>query len=195
MERCESSAMGVSFRRTDEPTGLIRDPWHEGQSIRSPESMRSIERSASISAPRTESNRAISKVIFRFGTLPWPRQSWHHPWGELKLKRRGSSSSKERLQLGQLASVDNRTKRFSAVKSLTRPLPMVRAFEIPVLRAERFGSSEESATTTSISCSTKRSKRVKSFASLNCRSTRSVVYPCFFLPMPRFRCGSLFYRV
>jgi hypothetical protein len=51
----------------------------------------------------------------------------HQPCGELNENRRGSSSSKDRLQDGQLALVERRMNFLSAVRSLMRPLPISRA--------------------------------------------------------------------
>ncbi len=191
MERCEISAMeveGLSLRTrlfvrplnlTAEPTGLMREPWQARQTMSSSASMRSMLRSASSSASRTESKREVSRRWLRFGTFPWPRQTLHQPWGELKEKRRGSSSSNERLQQGQLEEVERRMSSLSAVKSLMRPLPMSNALASAVESEMSFEWRLKVTTTTSMSCSTKRSRRVKVSASLNCLSTRSVVNPCF----------------
>ena len=164
--------------------GLRRVPWQPGHDTSSSSSMRSIARSASSSASSSVSKREVSGTIARcfFGILPWPRQVPHQPRGELKENRRGSSSSKDWLQHGQLDCVESRMNFLSAVKSLMRPLPML---SVRSSDSARFGSAVflawplKSAVTTSMSCSLKRSRRVKFSASRNCRSTISLVNPCF----------------
>ena len=178
-------AVGVPvIRRTADAVGLSRVPSQSGHCTSSSSSMRSIARSASSSASSSVSKREVSGTIARcfFGTFPWPRQVPHQPRGELKENRRGSSSSKDWLQHGQLDCVDSRMNFLSAVKSLMRPLPTV---SVRSMDWSRFGAAEafpwrlKSAVTTSMSCSLKRSRRVKFSASRNCRSTRSLVNPCF----------------
>src|SRR5690606_14723532 len=119
----------------------------------------------------TDSYRDVSRWNRAFGTTPWPRQREHQPWGELNENNRGSSSSKERWQPGQLASEDSRTKRLSGVNNFSTPFPISSARGISVARfalaaleffpVEPFGPPGSSATTTSMSCSLKRSSRVK----------------------------------
>ena len=106
--------------RTAQATGLRRSPWQTGQGRVSPSARFSKDFSAAKSASNWESKSLALGISLQ--TSPKPRQCSHHPWGELKEKSLGSSSSKDRPQSGQFISelrIRNSSEEASAIFLLT----------------------------------------------------------------------------
>src|SRR5207302_9968163 len=87
-------------------------------------------------------------------TSPKPRHCSHQPCGELNENKRGSSSSNDWPQPGQLISVLKIVKRFFASSSFAVPRPISSA---RTSSSSSFFPAPVSPTSTSIECSLKRS--------------------------------------
>ena len=185
--------------RTEQATGFNLSPRQTGQGRVSPSSRFSKDFSAARSASSWESKSLAEGISVQ--TSPKPRQCSHQPCGELKEKRRGSSSSNEMPQSGQFISeLRMRNSSGEAWSSFFEPLDlddfpcgtlslegavvMIRAFAVPLPVSSACLARSRTPVPdpfpivpirTSMVCSLKRSRGWKSSTRTISPSTRRVV--------------------